>query len=113
MTNRKYLFTIGFAFFALLGCQDNQKQRELDEREQKIRQKEIEFALKEADYQLLIKMRDSLMTEKDTSVIQQWPDDIAGVWTGRSLCKESNCPEYVIGDQRSNIWEFISDSTEV
>jgi len=111
MTNRKYLLFIGFAFFTLLACQDNQKQQELEEREQKIRQKEIEFALKEADYQSLLRMRDSLATEKDTLVIQQWPDDIAGVWSGRSLCKESNCSEYVIGDQRSNTWEFISDST--
>lgn len=111
MTNRKYLLFIGLAFFTLLGCQGNQKQQELEEREQKIRQKEIEFALKEADYQSLLRMRDSLATEKDTLVIQQWPDDIAGVWSGRSLCKESNCSEYVIGDQRSNTWEFISDST--
>ena len=81
-------------------------------REQRILAREKEFATKEADYQSLLRMRDSLLTRTDTAVIiQHWPDDIAGLWNSKSVCRESNCSDYVIGDQRSNTWEFISDST--
>lgn len=94
------------------GCQDKQKEHDLELREQKILQREKEFAIKEADYQSLLRMRDSLFTRKDTAIlIQRWPDDIAGLWNSKSVCRESNCSEYVIGDQRSNTWEFVSDST--
>ncbi|MCF2447298.1 hypothetical protein L0657_25305 [Dyadobacter sp. CY345] len=93
-------------------CQKNdQREQQLAQREEIISQKEQEFALKEADYYSLLKMRDSLLTKKDTLIIQQWPANIAGVWSGKSVCRESNCSEYVIGDQRANQWEFISDST--
>lgn len=95
-----------------LGCRDTQKEQDLALREQKILQRETEFATKEADYQALLRMRDSLLTKRDTAaVIQRWPEEIAGLWNSKSVCRESNCSEYVIGDQRSNTWEFISDST--
>lgn len=29
------------------------------------------------------------------------------------LCRESNCSNYVIGDQRNESWQFISDSTGI
>lgn len=94
------------------GCQDKEKEHELALREQKILDREQKFATKEADYQSLLVMRDSLFSKRDTSVIlQRWPDDIAGLWSSKSICRESNCSEYVIGDQRSNTWEFVSDST--
>ncbi|MGN7884565.1 hypothetical protein [Dyadobacter sp. 22481] len=94
------------------GCRNKEKERGLDLREQRILAREKEFATKEADYQSLLRMRDSLLTRRDTAVIiQHWPDDIAGLWNSKSVCRESNCSDYVIGDQRSNTWEFISDST--
>ncbi|MCF2488648.1 hypothetical protein [Dyadobacter sp. CY347] len=95
----------------LTACQNDQREKHLAEREQAIIKKESEFALKEADYKSLVKMRDSLRTKKDTVIIQSWPETIAGVWNSKSVCRESNCSEYVIGDQRANFWEFISDST--
>lgn len=113
MKHKNSQYILVFALLFLLGCHNNQKQLELDQREQVIQQKEEAFALKEADYQSLVRMRDSLLTKTDTLIVQRWPEDIAGVWNGRSLCKESNCSEYVIGDQRSNTWEFISDSTGI
>ncbi|KAA6438419.1 hypothetical protein FEM33_17175 [Dyadobacter flavalbus] len=95
----------------LLSCQNDQREQHLARREQAISRKESEFALKEADYKSLVRMRDSLRTSKDTVVIQSWPETIAGVWNSKAVCRESNCSEYVIGDQRANVWEFISDST--
>jgi len=95
----------------LTGCRNDQKEQQLAQREQVIAEKEKEFAMKEADYNSLIRMRDSLLTKKDTVIIQQWPQEIAGIWNARSVCRESNCSEYVIGDQRANMWEFVSDST--
>jgi len=112
MANHKY-YLVGLTILGLCwGCRDRQRERNLELREQKILERENEFAMKEADYQSLLRMRDSLLTKRDTSVlIRQWPDDIAGVWSARSVCRESSCSEYVVGDQRSNTWEFISDST--
>lgn len=111
MALKKYLLTSLAGCLLLWSCDDKRRQQELDLREQRILQKEKDFELKEADYQSLLKMRDSLLSRKDTAIVQSWPADIAGLWSGKSLCRESNCPEYVIGDQRSNNWEFISDST--
>lgn len=111
MAFHKYLPVV-LILFICWGCRDRQKEHNLELREQKILQREMEFATKEADYQSLLRMRDSLLTQRDTSVlIQRWPDDLAGLWSSRSVCRESNCSEYVIGDQRSNTWEFVSDST--
>ncbi|GGB97235.1 hypothetical protein GCM10011325_25700 [Dyadobacter sediminis] len=95
----------------LYACQNDQREQHLAQREQAIIKKENDFALKEADYKSLVKMRDSLRTKKDTVIIQSWPETIAGVWNSKAVCRESNCSEYVIGDQRANFWEFISDST--
>ena len=111
MTTYKSLFIILFISFFLSGCHDDQKEQQLAQREQALAAKEKDFAMKEADYYSLIRMRDSLSTKKDTVIIQRWPETIAGLWNAKSVCRESNCSEYVIGDQRANLWEFISDST--
>ncbi|KQS32929.1 hypothetical protein [Dyadobacter sp. Leaf189] len=111
MTLHRYYIIAVLLAFGLSACEDNKKQQELDVREQRISQREREFALKEADYKSLLEMRDSLLSKKDTAIILHWPDEIAGLWNAKSICRESNCPEYVIGDQRFNSWEFISDST--
>lgn len=112
MAIHKYLLLSLISLTVFGGCQDKDKARALDLREQQILAREKDFAVKEADYQSLLRMRDSLFTLRDTSVIiQRWPDDIAGLWSSKSVCRESNCSEYVIGDQRSNTWEFVSDST--
>ncbi len=112
MAFHKYLLLSLISLTVFWGCQDKEKARALDLREQQILAREMDFAVKEADYQSLLRMRDSLFTTRDTSVIiQRWPDDIAGLWSSKSVCRESNCSEYVIGDQRSNTWEFVSDST--
>ena len=97
----------------LAGCHNDQREQQLVHREQALIDKEKKFAMKEADYYALLKMRDSLLTkkDKDSVVIQQWPEKVAGLWNARSVCRESNCSEYIIGDQRANVWEFISDST--
>ncbi len=112
MTLHKYLLGAFVTLILIWGCQDKEKAHELDLREQGILAREKEFSVKEADYQSLLRMRDSLLTNRDTAfVTQRWPDAIAGLWSGKSVCRESNCSEYVIGDQRSNTWEFVSDST--
>ena len=66
--------------------------------------------MKQANYKRLLKMRHSLPAYKDT-IAQQWPQDIEGQGRGMSGCKESDCSEYVSGDKRSYIWEFLSDPT--
>ena len=111
MLIHKLRFVILFFCVLLGGCHDDQKEQQLAQREQAVAEREKEFAMKEADYYSLIRMRDSLLTKKDTVIIQRWPETIAGLWNAKSVCRESNCSEYVIGDQRANLWEFVSDST--
>ena len=105
-------FYIVFCCTMLLCCRNDEKEQQLARREKAVVQKEKEFAMKEADYASLVRMRDSLLShQKDTIIIQRWPETIAGLWNAKSVCRESNCSDYVIGDQRANLWEFLSDST--
>jgi hypothetical protein len=105
------IFFILLSFSLLAGCRNDQREQQLIQREQALTDKEKKFTMKEADYYALLKMRDSLLTKKDTVIVQQWPQEVSGLWNARSICRESNCSEYIIGDQRTNVWEFISDST--
>jgi hypothetical protein len=98
-------------------CNDNEHEKELEKREQILLQKENEFALKQADYDALLKMRDSLLAKKDTTtdsvVYKAWPAEIAGQWNSKVICTASNCSDYIVGDQRSDVWDFISDSSQM
>ena len=111
----KYYFLIFFAlsFFILNSCDFSKKKAELTEREQKIAQREKEFALKENEYQNLIKMRDSLLSEKDSVETMILPQHFLGKWNGKIICTDSNCPENMIGDIRTDIWEFSENGSVI
>lgn len=98
----------------LISC-TNKKEQELAERENALLEREQKFADKEAEYELLLKMKDSLQLAvqiKDTvPKIQVWPDSLKIKWNSKMICRESNCTNYVIGDQRTEVWDFASDST--
>ncbi|MXN89644.1 hypothetical protein GR160_00245 [Flavobacterium sp. Sd200] len=100
--------------FILFSC-DNKKEQELINREKALLEREKQFSDKEADYQSLLKIRDSLSSitaVKDTLVKSiTWPDSLQVFWNSKMVCRESNCNNYVIGDQRNEVWQFISDST--
>jgi hypothetical protein len=102
-----------FAAIFVAGCRDDVREQELDRREQQLLAKENQFALKEADYQSLLKMRDSLLAKKDTIMPPGWPEQIRGLWNSKVVCTESNCGDYIVGDQRSDLWEFDSDSSQL
>ncbi|UQB69652.1 hypothetical protein [Epilithonimonas zeae] len=109
-------FILLLSFMLCFSCDDKDKAKELSEREQQLLDKEKSFALKESEYQSLLKMRDSIFAKPVTDSIQiiaQWPDEIIGSWTGKVVCTESNCSDYVVGDQRTDVWEFDSDSTQL
>ncbi len=98
----------------LTGCYDQERETRLTQRERNLLVKEKQFAMKESEYISLLKMRDSLLALKDTmSVIVAWPEEIAGNWNSKVICTESNCPEYIVGDQRNDTWLFSSDSTRM
>lgn len=111
----KYI-AIPALFVAILfaACTSKEREDNLKSREQDLLEKEKQFAMKEADYQALLKLRDSLLfTIKDTPVLLILPETIAGQWSSKVVCIESACPDYVVGDQRTDIWEFGSDSDQV
>lgn len=112
--NQKFLLALFISACFFAACGDKERQQQLDEREQAIAKQEMDFATKAADYQSLIKMRDSLRSRKtDTVAFQQWPEGIPGNWNSKTLCRESDCSDYVVGDQRSDTWVFEGDSTGI
>jgi len=107
-----------FIFLSVLvifqSCNDGQKNQQLTERENALLEKEKLFATKESEYQSLLKMRDSIFSNTDSvETIKKWPAEVFGSWTGKVICTESSCSDYVIGDQRIDTWEFDSDSTQL
>ncbi len=107
------LFIIICISFFFVACDDNKKEKDLLVRERQLLEKEKLFAQKESEYQALVRMRDSIFSKKDSVKIVVWPADVAGSWTGKVICTESNCNDYVVGDQRTDTWEFDSDSTQL
>lgn len=108
LKNTFYLLFIGS--FLMISCDYKEKEKSLTEREKQLLEKEKLFAKKESEYQNLIKMRDSIFSKKDSVKIAMWPAEISGSWNGKVICTESNCSDYVVGDQRTDTWEFDSDS---
>jgi len=101
--------------FLLFSCDNKDKANDLALREKELLNKEKSFAQKEAEYQSLLKMRDSIFNHQnsDSITIIKWSDEISGAWTGKVICTESNCSDYVVGDQRTDTWEFDSDSIQL
>jgi len=83
----------------------HKKEEGLAERERALTSREQEFETKEADYRQLVKMRDSLLTLKDkevqadTLIVKTWSDSLGMQWSSKMITRESNCSNYVIGDQ--------------
>lgn len=111
MTSRKLFLLF---FISILSSCGNKKEQELILRENALLEREKQFQDKEAEYDKLLKFRDSLLSVskvKDTfPQAKEWPDNLKIKWNSKMICRESNCSNYVIGDQRNEIWEFISDS---
>lgn len=114
-TSMKNLIFLNLLLLLLVNCNNKDKTKELALKEQQLLEKEKLFAQKEAEYNALLKMRDSIFSTRhsDSIKIIKWPDTIAGSWTGKVICTESNCSDYVVGDQRTDIWEFASDSIQL
>lgn len=111
---KKFLFLFLVLLAIFQSCNDNEKSQKLTDRENLLLEKEKLFTEKEAEYQSLIKIRDSIFNKKDSvNTIKKWPSEVFGEWTGKVICTESSCSDYVIGDQRIDTWEFDSDSTQL
>lgn len=106
----KFIFLLSFSIF-LFSCKENEREKQLDAREKQLSAKENIFSEKEAEFQALLRMRDSLYAKKtDSFIVPTWPGEILGKWNSKVICTESNCSDYVIGDQRTDVWEFVNDS---
>ncbi len=110
---RKTLFLLAFLPLFILSCTEKDKENELAKREKTLLEKEQFFAAKENEFQALIKMRDSLYQKEDSVINKSWPEMITGVWSGKTICIESNCPEYAIGDVRSEFWDFTAEGQKL
>ncbi len=109
--SKKILLIFIFPGIFLYGCNDCPKEEDLKQRENELILKENQFAQKEVDYLSLLKFKDSIQANIDSIAYQNWPDSIAGRWNSKTICTESDCSDYVIGDQRVDVWVFDQDST--
>ncbi len=112
---RAYKFLISVLLLMLVGCQegDAQKQTDLHKRDSLLTVKEKEFALKAADYQSLLELRDSLNMLKDSVNVNPLPVSITGNWTGKLVCTHSNCTDYVVGDVRTDEWQLSEEDGKI
>jgi len=100
---------------SLCSC-TGKKEEQLKAREENLRAREDAFKAKEQDYAELLALRDSIRQADSLSSVpgiippKVWPDSLAGEWSGKMLCRESSCKNYVIGDQRTEKWLFSNDS---
>jgi len=112
MTLKRLSFIL---FILVLSSCNNKKEQELILRENSLLEREKQFEDKQAEYDKLLKMRDSLWSvskvKNTLPKLQEWPENLKISWNSKMVCRESNCSNYVIGDQRSEVWEFASDST--
>ncbi len=109
---RKFIYLLGFSIL-MFSCQDSTKEKQLEAREKELTAKENVFAQKEAEFQALLQMRDSLYVKrKDSVIVPTWPAGVLGKWNSKVICTESTCSDYVIGDQRTDVWEFVNDSVQ-
>lgn len=108
---KKILYLLLFAL-CQQGCGDKEREEALSKREQALQERERKAELLEAEYQFLLKMRDSLLISGDSTVQlpAAWPASIAGSWQSKIVCVASACTDYVVGDQRADIWEFAEGS---
>ena len=113
---KKILYLTLFSLL-IISC-DSKGRADLQNREEQLVKKEHEFAQKESEYDALLAMRDSLQAAeskqlKPDTIVQRWPDSIAGQWSSRLVCRSSNCNNYVIGDQRNEQWQFVADASGI
>lgn len=108
------LFVLLGTFPLLISCYDREREERLTTRERNILVKEKEFAMKESEFLALQRMRDSLNSHVDSSLLfKSWPSEIEGYWNSKIVCTESSCSDYAVGDQRNDTWLFSSDSTQM
>jgi len=118
MNNKIPFLTFLISIFLLVGCNGKNREDQLRQRELDLQLRIDSFANVEKDYQVLLQMKDSivkadslkLLNDSLSSTVKFWPQHLAGRWNGRLVCIESDCSDYVIGDQRVDTWEFKSDS---
>lgn len=105
-----------------ISCGNSDREQQLKEREKALQIRIDSFAAKENDYKALLRMKDSIAAldsiKKHTdsinlTAVKPWADSLAGKWNGRIICTESNCTDYVIGDQRVNTWDFTNDTLKL
>lgn len=111
-------YTLLVSVLLFPSCDQGKRERQIAEREKAVERREQRIALLEDDYRALLKMKDSL----ETSVLERtdststfndidWPDRVQGDWNSRMVCRSSRCANYVIGDQRNELWRFYADAT--
>lgn len=112
----KLLFSLFTLSLLLISCDgDLQKKLEkIQQRESELFQKEKRLALKEAEYQSLIKMRDSILQKNDTlKEINPLVNEVLGDWKGKIVATESNCQDYVVGDTRVDEWKILEENGQI
>ncbi|MDO5655714.1 MAG: hypothetical protein Q4G27_06200 [Flavobacteriaceae bacterium] len=106
----KKFFTIFLCIFLFAGCNEKEKEyleklQRLEDREKRLNEREIEMAVKLADYDLLKSKFDSISTAESDS-LKMHSQNVLGEWSSSMVCTSSSCTGFAIGDVRTGNWKF-------
>lgn len=105
----KYHLNIAFLIVFLFSSCDNREQKlrkkelELAQKEQELLLKEKELEIREQHLAKLPQLRDSLISSED-SVMRN--DRLPGKWAVEMKCIETDCEGSAIGDTKNEVWEI-------
>ncbi|MCL7987132.1 hypothetical protein M8998_04155 [Sphingobacterium sp. lm-10] len=113
---KTYFYALLILVSSTTACGDNSRSEELDKREAAIAERERQVSAISEHYEQLLAMQDSLTKNKLAEVKHnsddmRWTDSLLGEWESRLVCISTSCRGYVIGDQRTEQWTFLSDTT--
>lgn len=108
----KTIFILFILIFLFSGCGINEREGKLQQLKEQLAQKELELQTKEKDLQLreeeLVKRErnhDSTIQTvlRDTGIYKA---ELAGMWTVKMNCTETNCAGSAVGDTKTEQWNI-------
>ncbi|RYY11202.1 MAG: hypothetical protein EOO04_35640 [Chitinophagaceae bacterium] len=90
-----------------------QKEAELNRREQDLQLKNQALDLKEEELNRREKAIDSMTPLNVADTLALLHPDLAGVYNVTMRCTQTNCPESAVGDIKNERWHFSIDSNRV
>jgi hypothetical protein len=114
------LIFLSLSLLFLLGCKDQEHEKQLQQREAELTQREQTLTQRET----ALARREQALLQKETAsppdtLAQTIPADTAllrslpGTWATRMSCIETDCPGSALGDSKNEQWKFEVEQNTV